>query len=192
MSLSLCHDSWLHGYRCGIFDFLKVIMRGLSDLAFALQIRIAIPCRKCEDSMIRVDWCIGAPLRNGLKLLGVGFSASLFGVGCTNAIIFVRQQLDSGFHPQNPPQDVLIMSAAYASYMAISSNLRYQVSCLFLVSTNHSGEQQPGCDRREQAVTKQSTFDSVLIPSHCRLAISTDFERTDHAFGLHFLWGSLQ
>lgn len=69
----------------------------------------------------------GAPLRNGLKLLGVGFGASLFGVGCTNALIFARQLLDSGFQPQNPPQDVFTMSAAYASYMALSSNLRYQV-----------------------------------------------------------------
>lgn len=69
----------------------------------------------------------GAPLRNGVKLLGVGFGASLFGVGCTNAIVFVRQLLDSGFHPQNAPQDVFTMSAAYASYMALSSNLRYQL-----------------------------------------------------------------
>lgn len=59
--------------------------------------------------------------------MGVGFGASLFGVGCTNVLIAVRQMLDSGFQPQNPPQDVFTMSAAYASYMAVSSNLRYQV-----------------------------------------------------------------
>ena len=63
-----------------------------------------------------------------MKLLGVGFGASLFGVGVTNALIAVRQMLDSGFHPQNPPQDVFTMSVAYASYMALSSNIRYQVS----------------------------------------------------------------
>ena len=66
--------------------------------------------------------------RNGLKLLGVGFGASLFGVGCTNLLIGVRQLMDPGFAPQNPPQDVITMSAAYASYMAVSSNLRYQVT----------------------------------------------------------------
>ena len=65
--------------------------------------------------------------RNGLKLLGVGFGASLFGVGCTNLLIGVRQLMDPGFAPQNPPQDVITMSAAYGSYMAVSSNLRYQV-----------------------------------------------------------------
>lgn len=69
----------------------------------------------------------GAVLRNGAKLLGVGFGASLLGVSCTNALIAARQFLDPAWAPQNAPQDVLAMSAAYASYMAVSSNLRYQV-----------------------------------------------------------------
>ena len=115
----------------------------------------------------------GAVLRNGAKLLGVGFGASLLGVSATNGIIAIRQagggiesggracwgvlwdcrerprectgsystapqlshptpslpfqMLDPGWAPPNAPQDVLTLSAAYASYMAVSSNLRYQL-----------------------------------------------------------------
>lgn len=70
---------------------------------------------------------LGAIARNGTKLLGVGFFASLTGVGITNALIALRQILDPAWQPLNAPQNVLVMSAAYASYMATSSNLRYQV-----------------------------------------------------------------
>ena len=42
------------------------------------------------------------------------------------------QMLDPAFVPLNPPQDALIMSAAYGSYMASSSNLRYQVCAAHL------------------------------------------------------------
>ena len=69
----------------------------------------------------------GAILRNGGKLLAVGFGSSLFGVGLTNALTAVRAMLDPNFHPLNKPQGVLVTSAAYGSFMALSSNLRYQV-----------------------------------------------------------------
>jgi len=69
----------------------------------------------------------GAVARNGAKLLGVGFGASLLGVSMTNGLCAARQMLDPAWAPPNAPQDVLTMSAAYASYMAVSSNLRYQV-----------------------------------------------------------------
>jgi hypothetical protein len=69
----------------------------------------------------------GAVVRNGMKLFGVGFCASLLGVGITNSLVAVRQMLDPAFVPLNDPQDVLVMSAAYGTYMASSSNLRYQV-----------------------------------------------------------------
>ena len=69
----------------------------------------------------------GAVVRNGGKLFGVGLFASLLGVGITNSLIAVRQVLDPSFVPLNDPQNVLVMSAAYGSYMASSSNLRYQI-----------------------------------------------------------------
>ena len=70
---------------------------------------------------------VGAVIRNGGKLFGVGLFASLLGVGITNALVGVRQFMDPTFIPLNAPQDVLVMSAAYGPYMATSSNLRYQI-----------------------------------------------------------------
>jgi Protein RETICULATA-related len=54
----------------------------------------------------------------------------MFGVLMTNALIFVREALSSG--PKNKDgggrrQNPLTMSAGYATYMATSSNMRYQV-----------------------------------------------------------------
>lgn len=69
----------------------------------------------------------GAILRNGVKLLAVGFGSSVIGVGATQALSAVRTLLDPEFTTPNPPQNLLAVSAAYASYMGISSNLRYQV-----------------------------------------------------------------
>jgi hypothetical protein len=40
----------------------------------------------------------------GMKLFGVGFCASLLGVGITNGLMGVRQMLDPSFMPLNPPQ----------------------------------------------------------------------------------------
>lgn len=69
----------------------------------------------------------GAVVRNGAKLFGVGFFASLLGVGLTNGLIAIREIMDPTFVPLNAPQDVATMSAAYGLYMASSSNLRYQI-----------------------------------------------------------------
>ncbi|KAJ9527277.1 hypothetical protein QJQ45_025573, partial [Haematococcus lacustris] len=70
---------------------------------------------------------MGAIARNGGKLLGVGFGASMLGVGITNVLIALRQMMDPGWAPPNKPQDVLATSAAYGVYMSVSSNLRYQL-----------------------------------------------------------------
>ncbi|KAK9825953.1 hypothetical protein WJX74_000859 [Apatococcus lobatus] len=69
----------------------------------------------------------GAVARNGTKLLAVGFGASMLGVGITNALTAVRSMLDSNFKAQNPPQNPITTSAAYASYLGTSANFRYQV-----------------------------------------------------------------
>ncbi|KAI5061180.1 hypothetical protein GOP47_0023685 [Adiantum capillus-veneris] len=70
---------------------------------------------------------IGAIVRNGAKLLVVGTSASLVGTGATNALINVRKILDKDFagHAEDVP--IVSTSLAYGVYMAVSSNLRYQV-----------------------------------------------------------------
>nr|QKY15094.1 RETICULATa-RELATEd chloroplastic-like isoform a (C2E21) [Polytomella parva] len=69
----------------------------------------------------------GAVIRNGLKLLCVGFCASMFGVGVTNSLLAVRKIMDPTFCSPNKPQNVVGTSAAYGVYMSISSNLRYQI-----------------------------------------------------------------
>eukprot|EP00798_Chlamydomonas_sp_ICE-L_P007664 gene7664-820_t len=69
-----------------------------------------------------------AILRNGLKLLAVGFGSSLFGVGLTNSLVMLRFFLDPSWSgPPNDPQNVVATSLAYGVYMAVSSNLRYQI-----------------------------------------------------------------
>ena len=69
----------------------------------------------------------GAILRNGTKLLGVGFCASMIGVGMTNVLAALRQAFDPSWSMPNKAQDVLATSAAYGVYMSVSSNLRYQI-----------------------------------------------------------------
>ncbi|CAD7698727.1 unnamed protein product [Ostreobium quekettii] len=69
----------------------------------------------------------GAILRNGSKLFGVGLVCSFAGVAITNTLIKIRELIDPSFKNINPPQDLVKMSFAYATYMAVSANLRYQV-----------------------------------------------------------------
>lgn len=69
----------------------------------------------------------GAVARNGVKLLGVGFGSSVFGVAVTNSLMAARQMLDKNFHPPNQPQGVIITSIGYGTFMAWNSNLRYQL-----------------------------------------------------------------
>jgi Protein RETICULATA-related len=69
---------------------------------------------------------LAAPIRNGAKLLVVGFGASMCGVLMTNAIAWARTQL-TGATAQAKGQNPLTMASAYAVYMATSSNMRYQV-----------------------------------------------------------------
>ncbi|XP_010519768.1 PREDICTED: protein RETICULATA-RELATED 4, chloroplastic-like [Tarenaya hassleriana] len=68
---------------------------------------------------------IGAILRNGAKLFAVGTTSSLVGTAITNALIKARQAVDSEAEVENVP--ILETSVAYGVYMAVSSNLRYQL-----------------------------------------------------------------
>lgn len=73
-----------------------------------------------------LSWVVlaGSLLVNGTKLLAVGTTASLVGVGLVNALIHVRESLDPTWTPLNPPQSILATSLYYGLYMAVSSNLR--------------------------------------------------------------------
>ncbi|CAA0833479.1 Protein of unknown function (DUF3411 [Striga hermonthica] len=70
---------------------------------------------------------IGAIMRNGAKLFAVGSTSSLVGTVVTNAVINARKAVDhsGGGEVENVP--VISTSVAYGVYMAVSSNLRYQV-----------------------------------------------------------------
>ncbi|CAD5163605.1 protein RETICULATA-RELATED 4, chloroplastic [Musa acuminata AAA Group] len=70
---------------------------------------------------------VGAIMRNGSKLFIVGTSASLIGTGITNALINVRKAIDKDFGVEAEDVPILSTSVAYGVYMAVSSNLRYQV-----------------------------------------------------------------
>ncbi|KAG0483648.1 hypothetical protein HPP92_011732 [Vanilla planifolia] len=70
---------------------------------------------------------IGAIVRNGAKLFVVGTSASLVGTGVTNVLINVRKAIDKEFAKEAEDVPVIETSVAYGVYMAVSSNLRYQI-----------------------------------------------------------------
>ncbi|KAG6629909.1 protein RETICULATA-RELATED 4, chloroplastic-like [Carya illinoinensis] len=70
---------------------------------------------------------LGAVLRNGAKLFAVGTASSLVGTAVTNALINARKAVDKSSPVEVENVPILSTSAAYGVYMAISSNLRYQV-----------------------------------------------------------------
>ncbi|KAI3445062.1 hypothetical protein Pfo_001727 [Paulownia fortunei] len=70
---------------------------------------------------------IGAIVRNGAKLFVVGTSASLVGTGVTNILLTARKAFDKSFAGEAEDVPILSTSAAYGVYMAVSSNLRYQI-----------------------------------------------------------------
>ncbi|KAL2507110.1 hypothetical protein Fot_30757 [Forsythia ovata] len=70
---------------------------------------------------------IGAIVRNGTKLFAVGTSSSLVGTVMTNALINARKAVDQSAADEVESVPVLSTSVAYGVYMAVSSNLRYQV-----------------------------------------------------------------
>ncbi|KAG5565161.1 hypothetical protein RHGRI_001154 [Rhododendron griersonianum] len=70
---------------------------------------------------------VGAIVRNGAKLFAVGTGASLVGTGITNGLINARKAIDKTFAGEAEDVPILSTSVAYGVYMAVSSNLRYQV-----------------------------------------------------------------
>lgn len=70
---------------------------------------------------------VGAIMRNGAKLFAVGTSASLIGTGVTNALIKARKAVSKDFEGESEDIPIVSTSVAYGVYMAVSSNLRYQI-----------------------------------------------------------------
>ncbi|XP_044483476.1 protein RETICULATA-RELATED 4, chloroplastic-like [Mangifera indica] len=70
---------------------------------------------------------LGAVVRNGAKLFAVGATSSLVGTAVTNAAINARKAVDKNAAGEVENVPIFSTSAAYGVYMAVSSNLRYQV-----------------------------------------------------------------
>ncbi|GMI84144.1 hypothetical protein HRI_002083700 [Hibiscus trionum] len=70
---------------------------------------------------------LGAIMRNGAKLFAVGTTSSLVGTAATNALINARKAVDKSSVDEVENVPILSTSVAYGVYMAVSSNLRYQV-----------------------------------------------------------------
>ncbi|CAK9314209.1 unnamed protein product [Citrullus colocynthis] len=69
----------------------------------------------------------GAIARNGAKLFAVGTTSSLVGTAVTNALINARKAIDKNGAAEVENVPILSTSVGYGVYMAVSSNLRYQV-----------------------------------------------------------------
>ncbi|CAA3028392.1 RETICULATA-RELATED 4, chloroplastic-like [Olea europaea subsp. europaea] len=70
---------------------------------------------------------LGAIVRNGTKLFAVGTTSSLVGTVVTNTLINARKAVEHSAADEVENVPVLSTSVAYGVYMAVSSNLRYQV-----------------------------------------------------------------
>lgn len=70
---------------------------------------------------------IGAIARNGTKLFAVGTASSLVGTLVTNAVLNAKKAVDKSAAEEVENLPVVSTSVAYGVYMAVSSNLRYQV-----------------------------------------------------------------
>ncbi|MCL7029519.1 hypothetical protein MKW94_019649 [Papaver nudicaule] len=66
-------------------------------------------------------------MRNGAKLFAVGTSASLVGTAATNALIKARTTVSKSSEGEVKEIPIVSTSVAYGVYMAVSSNLRYQL-----------------------------------------------------------------
>ncbi|XP_052187382.1 protein RETICULATA-RELATED 4, chloroplastic-like [Diospyros lotus] len=70
---------------------------------------------------------IGAIVRNGTKLFAVGTASSMVGTLVTNGLINAKKAVDKSSAEEVENVPVLATSVAYGVYMAVSSNLRYQI-----------------------------------------------------------------
>nr|BAD43954.1 unknown protein [Arabidopsis thaliana]BAD44096.1 unknown protein [Arabidopsis thaliana]BAD93760.1 hypothetical protein [Arabidopsis thaliana] len=70
---------------------------------------------------------LGAITRNGAKLFAVGTTSSLVGTAITNAFIKARKAVDQNSEGEVETVPIVSTSVAYGVYMAVSSNLRYQI-----------------------------------------------------------------
>ncbi|KAL2642151.1 hypothetical protein R1flu_009738 [Riccia fluitans] len=110
---------------------------------------------------------VGAIVRNGSKLFVVGTSASLIGTAATNGLIKLRKAVDKNFEGESEDIPIVSTSLAYGVYMAISSNLRYQVLA---------------------GVVEQRVLEPLLHNQKVALGVSSFAVRTANTFLGSLLW----
>ncbi|KAL3678178.1 hypothetical protein R1sor_021134 [Riccia sorocarpa] len=110
---------------------------------------------------------VGAIVRNGSKLFAVGTSASLIGTAATNGLIKVRKTLDKNFEGESEDIPIVSTSLAYGVYMAVSSNLRYQLLA---------------------GVVEQRVLEPLLHNHKVALGVSSFAVRTANTFLGSLLW----
>lgn len=66
-------------------------------------------------------------LLKGLQYGGVGFCMGMLGAASVQALVFIRERLDGSFEPPATVQSVSGTGAAWGSFMATSSNVRYNL-----------------------------------------------------------------
>ncbi|GAQ87807.1 Protein of unknown function DUF3411 [Klebsormidium nitens] len=109
----------------------------------------------------------GSILRNGAKLFGVGTGASLIGTLATNSLSKIRVALNPDYVAENEDLPVISTSVAYGAYMAISSNIRYQLLA---------------------GVVEQRVLEPFLHKHKLALGVSSFVVRTGNTFLGSLLW----
>ncbi|PON59081.1 Protein RETICULATA-related [Parasponia andersonii] len=98
--------------------------------------RIAKFFHNCPDNAFQVALSgtsysflqrLGAIARNGTKLFAVGTASSLVGTAVTNALINAKKAVDKNAADEVENVPIVATSVGYGVYMAVSSNLRYQI-----------------------------------------------------------------
>ncbi|KAK3247810.1 hypothetical protein CYMTET_42702 [Cymbomonas tetramitiformis] len=153
IALRPCKVTGLQKFMCQLPDnaFQKVLLKGEH---FSIAQRAA---------------AVGV---NGSKLLGVGLFSSFVGTGLTNGIRMIKKSVSGAAAEQTKEADsneppLLQTSLAYGSYMATSSNLRYQLMA---------------------GVFEQRMLEPLLHGNNALLSLSSFVLRTGNTFLGSLLW----
>lgn len=63
----------------------------------------------------------------GTQYMAIGFAAGIVGTAITYGLIESRKRLDKSYIPERPLPDVIPNSLAWGVFMAVSSNIRFQI-----------------------------------------------------------------
>ncbi len=126
-AVSLCVIAlWLAGCLCALCGWLVACVLAARALQMSL---LPLSLLSTTSFPSHCQTCPRTPA--GMKLFGVGFCASLLGVGITNGLMGVRQMLDPSFMPLNPPQVRLLCACCVPAVLLRSKyiSIIYMLLC---------------------------------------------------------------